>query len=282
VSGDDLRALLATSTVTHVPGIHDPISAALAVRAGHRAVHLSGAAVSALALGRPDLNFGYATQVADRATTMVPALEGVPLIADGDTGFSDPLYAVWTALSYVRAGISGLHLEDRAEPERWGQPAGKELIAAGLAAAKISALAREVPQLAVIARTDAYGLAETIDRGHRYAEAGADAFLPAGISHVDHLAEVHAALPRVPLVIVRTEARGGHPPVPDADLAALGVRLVLHPLSALLAALRAVSVTYRNILDTGTAEPVDRLPWPLFTDLVAPHDPADPTTRLET
>ena len=42
MSAADLRAMLAADQVTHVPGVYDPASAALAVRAGHRAVHLSG------------------------------------------------------------------------------------------------------------------------------------------------------------------------------------------------------------------------------------------------
>jgi methylisocitrate lyase len=45
-----------------------------------------------------------------------------------------------------------------------------------------------------------------------------------------------------------------------AELAGFGVRLVLHPLAAVLAALRAASLTYRAILDEGDAEGVDRIP----------------------
>src|SRR3954468_19121118 len=95
-----LRAMLAAEQVTHVPGVYDPASAVLAVRAGHRAVHLSGAAISATMLGRSDLGFTSATQIADRAAVLAPALGGVPLLADvilGDDGRDD---AVWTALSY--------------------------------------------------------------------------------------------------------------------------------------------------------------------------------------
>ncbi len=64
--------MLAADHLTHVPGVWDPASAALAVRAGHRAVHLSGAAIAATMLGRPDLDRTPATQLADRAATLVP------------------------------------------------------------------------------------------------------------------------------------------------------------------------------------------------------------------
>jgi 2-methylisocitrate lyase-like PEP mutase family enzyme len=279
---DELRALLRANHVTHVPGIYDPVTAALAVQAGHRVVHLSGAAVSALMLGRPDLGFVPATQIADRATTLAPALNGVPLIADADTGYGNPLHAVWTGHAYVRAGISGLHLEDLAPPGRDGRRAGKEIIDAGLAAARIRALVTEVPELALIARTDAYavsGLPEVIARCRAFAEAGADAVFPGGVDDPNELAELRAAIPNVPIVLHRSEATGNGPVATDAELAAVGVRMVLHPVAALLAALRAASQVYYRIAETGSAEPVDRMPWAAFTALVGRQEALDPAGR---
>ena len=272
---DELRTLLAAGHVTHVPGVYDPVTAALAVKAGHRAVHLSGVAVSALMLGRPDLGFVPATQIADRASTLVPALDGVPLLADADIGYDDPQHAVWTALAYVRAGISGLHLADRV---RTGRRGGTELTGVGPASATIAALHNEVPDLVVIARTDAFpanGLDDAILRCRAYAEAGADAVVPGGVDDLRDLAKLHAAAPGVPIVITRSEAGGSTPAATDAELAEAGVRLVLHPVAALLAALRAASLVYRSIADTGTAEPVDRLPWAAFTALVGQDEAPD-------
>ncbi|GIE34275.1 2-methylisocitrate lyase [Actinoplanes italicus] len=277
-----MRAILASGRVTHAPGVYDPVTAALAVAAGHRAVHLSGAAVSAIMLGRPDLGYVHGTQIADRASTLVPALDGIPLIADADTGYGNPLHAVWTALAYARAGIAGLHLEDQVSPKRCGHLARKELIAIGEAAAKITALADQAPQIVVIARTDAYsvsGLDETIVRCRAYAEAGADAVFPEGVDRLDELKRLHEALPGVPVVINRSEAGGNRPAVSDADLAAAGVRLVLHPVAALLASMRAASLAYRSIADTGTAEPVDRMPWAAFTALIGQDEALDLDAR---
>lgn len=268
---EGLRALLAAGAVTHVPGVYDPVTAALAVAAGHRAVHLSGAAVSALMLGRPDLGFVHATQIADRAATLAPALDGIPLIADAETGYGNPLHAVWTGHAYVRAGISGLHIEDQAQPKRCGHLAGKEVIDIETATAKVAALTREVPELVVIARTDAYsvtGLDDAIARCRAYADAGADAVFPEGVDTLDDLARVHAALPGVAIVINRSEAAGNRPALSDDELASVGVRMVLHPVAALLASLRAASQVYRQIADTGSAEPIDRMPWAAFTALI--------------
>ena len=241
-----LRAMLVADHVTHVPGIWDPASAALAVAAGHRAVHLSGPAISATMGGRPDLGSVPATQIADRAATLLPALGGVPLLADADIGYDSRDNAVWTALAYQRAGISGLCLDDGAD--------------AGRAAARLTALAEQAPGVAVIARVGGGALGETIERCRAYAAAGADAVLPVDLDEAADLGRLRATLPGVPLVISRSETATGRGRLTGAELAGLGVRLVLHPLAAVLAALRAASLTYRAIADDGDAERVDRMP----------------------
>ena len=74
-------------------------------------------------------------------------------------------------------------------------------------------------------------------------------------------------------MLSRSEAGGAEPVLTDADLAALGVRLVLHPLTALLAAARAASQAYRAIADDGTADAVERMPWAAFTEVSAGAPP---------
>ncbi|WP_084298421.1 isocitrate lyase/phosphoenolpyruvate mutase family protein [Actinoplanes friuliensis] len=259
----DLRALLAADHVTHAPGVHDPASAALAVRAGHRAVHLSGQAIAATMLGRPGLGLTPSTQIADRAALLGAALEGVPLLADLDVAFDAPGDVVWTALAYQRAGISGLFLGD-----------GEDI---GLSASRVTSLVRQAPGVAVIAQARGN---RTIERCRAYAAAGADAVLPTGIAERD-LGRLRDALPGVPLVVNRSEAGAGDGRLTDAELAGLGVRLVLHPLAALLAALRAASLAYRAILEEGSAERVDRLPLATFATLTETL-PVAVTDRIDT
>jgi methylisocitrate lyase len=270
-----VRNLLQGPGVTHLPGVYDPPTAALAVRAGCSAVHLSGAAVAALALGLPDLGYVHGTHIADRAAAITPALGGVPLLADADTGYGNALHAVWTARRYAAAGVAGLHLEDQVSPKRCGHLAGRELLDAGAAAAKVRAVAEAGTGLLLVARTDACtvtGLGDAIDRARRYVDAGADAVFVEGVTGAAELAAVHAALPGVPLVVNRSEAAGADAFLPDADLAALGVRLVLHPVAPLLAALWAARAAYAAIAAHGTAAGVARLPWDAFTGLVGQAD----------
>lgn len=262
----DLRALLAADRVTHAPGVWDPASTALAVRAGHRAVHLSGPAVAATMLGRPDLGFAPATQIADRAATLAPALGGVPLLADADIGYDSPDHAAWTALAYQRAGISGIVLDD-------GEDAART-------AALITALAGQAPGVALIARARGRDLDETVERCRAYAAAGADAVLPVDLHGPGDLGRLRAALPGVPLAVSPPETATGRTRPTGAELAALGVRLVLHPLTAVLAALRAASLAYRALADEENADRIDRidrLPLSVFATLT--DRPAPPLDR---
>jgi methylisocitrate lyase len=266
-----LRALLADERVTHLPGVYDAVTAALAVRAGHRAAYLPWAAVSALTLGGPDLGYVPAAQMADRAATLVAALRGVPLLADADIGDGDPPHTVWTADAYLRAGISGLLLNDLVRNRR-GEAA---VVDAARAAASISAVAGQVPGVVVVARTGAYalhGLDGAVERCRHYRSAGAHAVCASGVDDPAELGRLHDAVPGIPLVADLGEAAASRAPRPDAALAEAGVRLVLHPTAALLAAARAASLVYRAIAYGGDAGPVDRLPWAAFEDLTAPVD----------
>ncbi|MBU2669028.1 isocitrate lyase/phosphoenolpyruvate mutase family protein [Actinoplanes bogorensis] len=248
------RELLSAGRVTHVPGVYDPLSATLAVHAGHRAVYLAQAAVASVMMGRPDVEFVPSTQIADRAATLGPVLGGVPLLADAGAGFATAQDAVWTALSYQRAGIAGV-------------------VVTGM----VPELVTQVPGIAVVARTTAYasgGLDAVVSDCRKYVEAGADAVLPAGVHSSGELTLLQATLPGVPLVLTRSESAGAPPLLPDDELAARGVRLVLHPLAALLAAARAASLSYRAIAEDGSADAVDRMPWAAFTALAESPEPA--------
>jgi methylisocitrate lyase len=253
VTAAALRDLLAADRVTHVPGVHDPASAALAVRAGNRAVLLSGAAVAATLLGRPGVEYTPPTQIADRASTIRSVLGGVPMLADADLEYDNRSDAVWTALAYERSGVTGLHLDD-------GRNAAR-------ATTRIAELAERVPQVVVIARATGTGLADTIARCRAYAAAGADAVLPVGVDDRARLGEIRSALPGVRLAISRSETAGGGSALDDAELAALGVRLVLHPLAAVRAALESMAAAYREVLEEGSARPESLLPWASFAEL---------------
>ncbi|WP_206515999.1 isocitrate lyase/PEP mutase family protein [Nocardioides pantholopis] len=272
---DRLRALLAGDDLVHLPGVHDAVSARLARRSGARAVHLSGAAVSISELGVPDLGFVHGTDIARRAALVAASLDGVPVLADADTGYGNALQARHTALGYAAAGAAGLHLEDQASPKRCGHLAGKAVIGRAEAVQKVRATVDAGTALVVVARTDALsveGLGSVVERCVAFADVGADAVFPEGAALAD-LEQVRAALDaaghRLPLVWNRSEAAGPVDSGPSpAQLAEVGVRAVIHPVSALLAAARAMERVYAAIAESGSAAGTERWEWSALTGLV--------------
>jgi 2,3-dimethylmalate lyase len=257
------RALLADGRLRHAPGCSDALTARLVEAAGFELAYLSGATVSAVALGLPDLGFVGRADILQVARTIVGA-SALPLLADADTGYGNAVHVARTVQDYARAGIAGLHLEDQVAPKRCGHLRGKAVVPVGEATEKIrAAVEASAGGIVVVARTDARsveGLAAAIDRAGRYAEVGADLVFVEGVHTEADLSVVHAALPEVGLVLNRSEAGGAIEPTPDAVLTAVGVRVVIHPVSAMLAAADAVRRTYADIAADGVAM-TPRMGW---------------------
>ncbi|WP_224391061.1 oxaloacetate decarboxylase [Pseudonocardia sp. ICBG1293] len=188
----------------------------------------------------------------------------LPLIADADTGYGNPLNVIRTVRDYERAGVAALHLEDQVMPKRCGHLAGKQVVPAAEMAAKVRAAvdARTDPDLLVIARTDAAavdGLDSAIDRARRFADAGADLlFVEAPTSERD-IETVATSLAGHRLVFNWAEG-GRTPPLSRDRLAELGFALVLFPVGTLLAATAGMRELLARLRAEGTpASLLDRL-----------------------
>ena len=232
-----LRSLLAQDGLITAPGVFDGLSAHLVARTGFSAAYLSGAGVSVAGFGLPDIGLLTATEMVERARVVTAALDGVPLIADADTGYGAPMNVARTVREYEKAGVAALHLEDQAFPKRCGHLPDKELVGADEFADKLDAAlqARTDEDLVIIARTDArgpLGVDEAIDRAGRYAAAGADVIFVEAPQSIDEIEKIAAAVD-APLLI--NLVQGGLTPDTAPDkLAALGYRIAIHP-GALLA-----------------------------------------------
>ena len=223
--------------------------------AGFPAVYMTGFGTSAALIGRPDVGLLTMTEMADNAGRIADCVD-IPVIADADTGYGNPLNVIRTVGAYEAAGVAGIHIEDQVAPKKCGHMEGKLVIPAAEMAAKVRAAveARAQPEFVIIARTDARaveGLDAALDRARLYREAGADVlFIEALVSE----AEVEAAaraFPGVPLLFNWAEG-GKTPPVSLDRLTELGYRIVIFPISTLLAATAAMRAVLREIAQAGT------------------------------
>jgi methylisocitrate lyase len=250
-----LRQMLAAPDIIVLPGAYDALSARLAERAGFGAMFTTGFGLSASVLGQPDFGLLTMSETMDRVRHMCAAVS-VPVVADMDTGYGNPLNVQRTVRECIAAGAAGIILEDQEWPKKCGHFEGKKVIPAEDHVAKLRAAAdaRDRGDLIIIARTDArapLGLDEAIRRGRLYRDAGADVVFIEAPQSIDELRAVKAAIPDVPLFANMIEG-GKTPLLTYEDLQALGYKMVVFPLTALLAAARAIERVYKELHDRKT------------------------------
>ena len=153
-----------------------PGGRALPEQAGFETVFIGAFGTSASMLGLPDLNFLTMSEMADAVRRMA-ARVGVPVIADGDTGYGDLHNVQRTVEAFEAAGASGILLEDQVMPKRCGHFANKRVIPSEEMVLKIKAAvkAKSDPDFVIFARTDARqmnGLDDAIDRVNRCCDSG--------------------------------------------------------------------------------------------------------------
>jgi 2,3-dimethylmalate lyase len=268
-----LRELLNSGQTIVAPGAFDPLAARLVEEAGFPAVYMTGFGTSAALLGRPDVGLLTMTEMADSAGRIAACVD-IPLIADADTGYGNPLNVIRTVGAYEAAGVAGLHIEDQVAPKKCGHMEGKQVIGADEMAQKVRAAvdARTDPDFVIIARTDARaveGLDSALDRARRYRDAGADVlFIEALVSEAE-IEAAAAAFPDVPLLFNWAEG-GKTPPVSLDRLTELGYRIVIFPIGTLLAATAAMRRILQEIATAGTpAAVLGELPtFGEFTDFI--------------
>jgi methylisocitrate lyase len=250
-AGDRLAALWAAPGIVRLPGAHTPLAALLARRAGFQALYLSGAAVTA-SLALPDLGVLALDELVFFTRAICRAVD-LPLVVDGDTGYGEALNVMRLVRELEEAGAAAVQLEDQVLPKKCGHLSDKRLAAPEDMARKVAAAVRAARHLRVIARTDAVaseGLEAAIARARLYVEAGAHAVFPEALRDVDEIRAFAAAVP-VPLLANMTEF-GRSPLLPADELARLGYKMVIWPVTALRVAARAMEECYALLAQAGS------------------------------
>ena len=265
-----LRALLDSGQLIVAPGAFDPLSARLVEEAGFPAVYMTGFGTSAALIGRPDVGLLTMTEMAGNAGRIAACVD-IPVIADADTGYGNPLNVIRTVGAYEAAGAAGIHIEDQVAPKKCGHLEGKLVIPAEEMAEKVRATvdARTQPEFVIIARTDARaveGLERSIERGRIYREAGADVLFIEALTSEAEAEEAVRALPDVPLLFNWAEG-GKTPPISLDRLTEMGYRIVIFPIGTLLAATGAMRRILQEIAQAGTPAAAIR-ELPTFAEFV--------------
>jgi 2-methylisocitrate lyase-like PEP mutase family enzyme len=226
-----------------VPGAFNAMSARVVAENGFRAVYVTGAGVTNMTMGIPDLSFIGLHEICEHTARIRDAVE-IPVIVDADTGFGNPVNTYRTVQMLERAGADAIQFEDQIFPKKCGHFSGKEVIGIKDMEAKIKAAAdaRKDQDLMIIGRTDSaavQGFDAAIERAQRMAEAGADILF---VEAVESEAEIRK-LPQLldqPLLI--NIVIGGKTPTLDADaFGAMGFSIVLYANAALQGAVAGMN-----------------------------------------
>ena len=251
-ASDSLRRLVSGKRIVVAPGVFSPAVAKLAEKQGFRALYFSGAGFSNL-LALPDLGITTLTEVA-QAVRQITSQVGVPLVVDADTGFGEALNVSRTVEQLKAAGAAAIHIEDQVLPKRCGHLEGKELVPIEEMVKKlISAGESAKGDLVVIARTDSRaveGLDAAVERARAYARAGADMLFPEALESREEFAEFRKKLD-LPLMANMTEF-GKTPYMTAKDFQDLGYDMVIFPVTAFRAMMKAVEKTLAELKKSGT------------------------------
>ena len=251
-----LRARLQSKSLLVAPGVHDLVSLRLANTFGFEALYMTGFGTVASYMGLPDAGLATYTDMVGRVKAMA-SMASVPLIADGDTGYGGLLNVRHTVRGYEEAGASAIQLEDQEFPKKCGHTPGRRVIPMEDMVKKIRVVveARSSADFLVIARTDArtaHGLDEALRRADAYANAGADILF---IESPESLEEMRRIGQRFDLPLVANMVEKGRTPVLGrAELESIGYRIAIFPVTALLAAVKAMSGVYAHVKATGSSK----------------------------
>lgn len=257
-AGAKFRQAIANEKPLQIVGTINAYTAMMAERIGHKAIYLSGAGVANASFGLPDLGMTSLNDVCEDIRR-ITAASSLPLLVDADTGWGGAFNIARTVKEMTRAGAAGFHIEDQVAQKRCGHRPNKEIVSQAEMVDRVKAAvdARIDDQFVIMARTDALqqqGLEAAIERAQACVEAGADAIFAEAVHTLEQYQAFTDAL-NVPVLANITEF-GQTPLFNKAELAEVGVEMVLYPLSAFRAMNKAAVNVYESILAEGDQKQV--------------------------
>ncbi len=239
-----LRKLLSQPEILVMPCCHDGLSAMLIEQAGFPLTFMSGFAVSASKIARPDTGLISYGEMLDQGRAICQAVT-IPVLGDGDTGYGNAVNVKRTVQGYGQAGFSCIMIEDQVSPKRCGHTKGKQVVDHHEAAMRIQAAvdARDDgADILIMARTDAratLGFQEALERCQDFAHRGADIiFLEAPESR----AEMEEFCQTITKPCMANMIQNGKSPLLNQQqLQDIGFKIVAYPLTLLSRCIEAMN-----------------------------------------
>ena len=249
-----LRQLIERPGIIVAPGAYDCLTAKIIQQSGFPAVYMTGAGTSVARYGFPDLALASMTEMISNAADITASVS-VPVIADADTGYGGLLNVGRTVRKYEQSGVAAIHIEDQEFPKRCGHLDDKRVIPTEDMIPKImeAVESRTDKDFVIIVRTDALavtGWEDTMDRCHRYIDAGADVLFVEALRSREDAQRAVELLP-VPLLYNFVET-GKSPLLSASDLESIGFKIVIFPASNLLLVTATIQKLMAELKEKGT------------------------------
>jgi 2-methylisocitrate lyase-like PEP mutase family enzyme len=191
----------------------------------------------------PDTGLISYAEMLDQGRNICSAVS-IPIWGDGDTGFGNALNIKRTVRGYAQTGFACIMLEDQVAPKRCGHTQGKSVVSRDEALLRIQAAVdarNEGVDILIMARTDAratHGLDEAIARAQEFRRLGADITFVEAPETVEEMRAYCAAVPGPKLVNLIES--GKTPLLSHDELAAMGYKIAVYPLTLLNVSIRAM------------------------------------------
>ena len=214
--------------------------------------------MAASSLGIPDLGITTLHDVCED-TRRITAASDLPLLVDIDTGWGGAFNIARATREIAQAGAAGFHIEDQVMQKRCGHRPNKAIVSQGEMVGSHQggggcAQRREFRHHGAHRCAGGGRHAVGDRRAQACVEAGADMIFPEAMTTLEQYTEFTRAV-KVPVLANITEF-GATPLFTTEQLAGVGIKLVLYPLSAFRAMSKAALNVYQHILADGSQQKV--------------------------
>lgn len=243
-----LHEALRGPTPICAPLVLNPLMARMAEAAGFPALYLGGGATGYAKVGL-EANLTLTEMV--QAGAEIRAVTALPLILDAAAGWGDPMHMHRTIGMAEGAGFAAIEIEDQILPKRAHHHIGIEhMVPQELMEAKVreAVAARRDEAFLIIARTNgvrASDMDDALRRAEAYRKAGADVLLlsPGDADEARHIGKRLGG----PLMHICRPGGLAAMGLAPQEMHALGYRIIVDPITPLLAAFEAIGAVYGEL-----------------------------------